>query len=166
MILKRLWRHVTTDVGTVRRLFPPRALAAIAAAVQATEGTHSGEVRVVIEASLPPGAVLAGQTARDRAIDVFSAERVWDTEENNGVLIYLLLADHDVEIVADRGIHARCGAEAWETVCRLMEASFRQGRFEAGAVAGVQAVGELLARHFPSSDGGGANELPDEPVVR
>ena len=90
--------------------------------------------------------------------------RFWDTEHNNGVLIYLLLADRDVEIVADRGIHVRLGQNVWETICRDMEKSFRGGEFEAGVIAGIHAVGEHLSRHFPAHSGN-VNELPDSPVV-
>jgi uncharacterized membrane protein len=95
---------------------------------------------------------------------VFSTLRVWDTEQNNGVLIYLLLADHDVEIVADRGIHARVGSESWEAVCRQMEAAFRQGDFERGVLAGIRAVSEHLRRHYPAQ-GPQANEVPNRPAV-
>ncbi|MDP1635696.1 MAG: TPM domain-containing protein, partial [Gallionellaceae bacterium] len=108
--------------------------------------------------------LLAGQAARERAIEVFSELRVWDTEHNNGVLIYLLLADRDVEIVADRGIHAQLGTETWEMVCRDMEAAFREERFEEGIIAGIHAVGEHLARHFPARSGK-TNEMPDQPTI-
>jgi uncharacterized membrane protein len=101
---------------------------------------------------------------RERAIEVFSELRVWDTELNNGVLIYLLLADHDVEIVADRGIAARVGQEEWESICRDMEQALRRGDLEAAAVGAVQAVSSLLARHFPARPGD-RNELPDRPVT-
>ena len=107
---------------------------------------------------------MVGQTARERAIEVFSQLRVWDTEQNNGVLIYLLLADRDVEIVADRGVHARLGQAVWEEVCREMEAAFRQGRFEEGAVGGIRSVGMHLARHYPQA-GSKTNEMPDRPIL-
>ena len=107
--------------------------------------------------------LMAGMSARDRSIEVFSHLRVWDTEHNNGVLIYLLLADRDVEIVADRGIHARVGA-GWEEICARMEQCFRKGQFEAGVLEGIRAVGDQLVRHFPS-DGQGPNELSDKAVV-
>jgi uncharacterized membrane protein len=160
----RRLRHLTTGRGAVRRVFPERSLQAIEAAIAAAERTHSGQIRFAVEASLDGAALLAGQGARERAVDVFSLLRVWDTEHNNGVLIYLLLADRDVEIVADRGIHARCGAAAWEEICRGMEAHFRAGRFEQGVLAGIEAVGAHLARHFPGA-GRTGNELPDRPVI-
>jgi uncharacterized membrane protein len=135
---------------------------AIERAIRESERTHRGQICFAVEAALDTLPLLRGQTARERAIEVFSQLRVWDTEHNNGVLIYLLLADRDVEILADRGIHARIGAEAWERVCREMEAAFRAGRFEDGALAGIRAVGALMAQHFP---GVGGHELPDRPVV-
>ncbi len=148
----------------MRRAFPQRALDAIERAIREAEVRHAGQIRFAVEAALDLPPLLAGQTARGRAIDVFSQLRVWDTEHNNGVLIYLLLADRDVEIVADRGIHARLGAETWEAICREMEAAFRNGQFEAGVLAGIHAVGEHLARHFPPR-GEKPNEMPDRPVV-
>lgn len=164
MTLKRIMRHLSSGRAAVRRAFPPRALDAIERAIRATETRHDGQIRFAVEAALDLAPLLAGQTARERAVGVFSELRVWDTEHNNGVLIYLLLADRDVEIVADRGIHARLGTETWETICREMEAAFRNGQFEAGVLAGIRAVGEHLARHFPAR-GGKPNEMPDRPVV-
>jgi uncharacterized membrane protein YgcG len=149
----RRLRHLVTGRGAVRRAFPGHSLRAIEAAIAAAERTHAGQIRFAV-----------GKGARERAVDVFSLLRVWDTAHNNGVLIYLLLADRDVEIVADRGIHARCGAAAWEDICRAMEAHFRAGRFEQGVLEGIEAVGAHLARHFPGA-GGAGNELPDRPVL-
>ena len=109
-------------------------------------------------------ALLHDRSARERAVEVFSHLRVWDTERNNGVLIYLLIADRRVEIVADRGIHRDVGPQGWEAICREMERSFRQGRFEQGVVEGIRAVASHLVRHYPAS-GANENELPDEPVI-
>ncbi len=160
----RFFRHIFTGRAAVSAAFPAATLDAIERAVQQAEATHTGQIRVVIEASLDGPRLWADETARERAAEVFSLMRVWDTEYNNGVLIYLLMADRDVEIVADRGIHAKCGADAWEAVCREMERHFREGQFEEGALAGVRAVGSHLARHYPGS-GARGNELPDRPVV-
>ncbi|MDE2310943.1 MAG: TPM domain-containing protein, partial [Betaproteobacteria bacterium] len=132
--------------------------------IRETEAKHNGQIRFAVEAALELAPLLAGQTAQQRALEVFSRLRVWDTEHNNGVLIYLLLADRDVEIVADRGIHVRLGTEIWEAICREMEAAFREGRFEAGVFAGIHAVGEHLSRHFPPRSGK-PNEMPDSPVM-
>jgi uncharacterized membrane protein len=166
MNISRISRHLWIGSPEVNKLFPAAALERITKAIAASEAGHHGEIRFAVEASLDLGPLLKGVTARERAIQVFSDLRVWDTEENNGVLIYLLIADHDVEILADRGIHAKVGAESWETICKALEAEFRQGRFEAGMLAGIASVGAHLNAHFPAR-AGGANEteLPDAPVI-
>ncbi len=164
MNFKRIMRHLSMGRAAVRRVFPPDAMKAIEQAIRSTETRHAGQIRFAVEASLELGPLLAGQTAQQRAIEVFSRLRVWDTEHNNGVLIYLLLADRDVEIIADRGIHVRLGQEVWEVICHEMEAAFRAGRFEAGVLAGIHAVGEHLSHHFPARSGN-PNEMPDSPVV-
>jgi uncharacterized membrane protein YgcG len=164
MNLKRILRHLSMGRAAVRRIFPSRAMDAIENAIRTTEAQHAGQIRFVVEPSLEWAPLLAGQTAQQRAVEVFSQLRVWDTEHNNGVLIYLLLADRDVEIVADRGIHVRLGKEVWEAICREMEAAFSKGGFEAGVLAGIHAVGEHLSRHFPARSGK-VNEMPDRPVV-
>ncbi|HEX5364260.1 MAG TPA: TPM domain-containing protein [Gallionella sp.] len=164
MNLKRIMRHLSSGRARVNRSFPPRALEAIERAIAVTETLHDGQIRFAVEAGLDWQPLLAGQTARERAVEVFSQLRVWDTEHNNGVLIYLLLADRDVEIVADRGIHARLGDEVWEAICSEMETAFREGRFEAGALAGIRAVGDHLNRHFPPRNGK-PNEMPDSAVL-
>ena len=147
--LKRIIRHLSTTRWRVRRAFPQRTLAAIEEAIKESHKTHIGQVMFVVEGALHCTALFDGLTARERAIDVFSQFRVWDTEHNNGVIIYLLLADRDVGIVADRGIDSRVSAEEWEAVCQLMEAHFRRGEYELGAVHGVEQVTALLKTHFP-----------------
>jgi uncharacterized membrane protein len=161
----RLFRHLVTDHGTAKRAFPPAALDRIQAAVADGERRHRGQVRFVVEASLPLARVLRRLPPRERALEVFGALGVWDTEDNCGVLVYLLLADRDVEVVADRGIHRLVGDAAWEGVCREMEAAFRDGRFDAGVEAGIARINALLAEHFPRVEKQGANELPDRPLV-
>ena len=160
----RLLRHLFTDHMAARRAFPAQTLGAIGAAIARDELRHDGELRFVIEASLPLTRILRKQSARARALELFSQLRVWDTEHNSGVLIYVLLADRHVEIVADRGIHARVGDGTWEGICAAMQQAFAAERFEAGAIAGIDAISDLLASHFPRA-AGKANELPDEPVV-
>lgn len=147
-----------------RRAFPQSTLDSIEAAVRNSETRHGGEIRFAIENSLAPGRVWRGVSGRERAIEVFSNLRVWDTEHNSGVLIYLLLADHDIEIVADRGITSQVDPAAWEAVAQTMEAAFRQGDFERGALAGIEQVGALLAAHFPPS-GHNPDELANRPVI-
>jgi uncharacterized membrane protein len=164
MDLKRIMRHLSNGRANVHRVLPPRALESIERAIAATEMQHDGQIRFAVEAALDWQPLLAGQTASERAIEVFSELRLWDTEHNNGVLIYLLLADRDVEIVADRGIHARLGQPVWEEICKEMEAAFRAGQFEAGVLAGVRAVGDRLIEHFPARNDK-PNEMPDSAVV-
>jgi len=164
MSITRIARHLLAHHWRVRRIFPPDVLDRITQATRAGEATHAGQVRFVVEGALDGSALFRNQPARARALDLFSHLRIWDTAHNNGVLIYLLLADRDVEIIADRGIDAQVGAAGWETICRAMEAEFRQGQFERGVIDGIAAVSRQLAKHFPPQ-GGSRNELPDQPVV-
>jgi uncharacterized membrane protein len=164
MNLGRFFRHFATGPRSVRGAFPANTMAAIEREIRATEATHQGQIVFAVQGALDFRRLMQGVAARDRAIEVFSELRVWDTEHRNGVLVYLLLADRDVEIVADRGIHRRCGTEVWEEICRSMEAEFRAGRFEAGVIAGVRAIGGHLALHFPGDDTN-PNELGDSPVI-
>jgi len=164
MGIRRIGKHLLGHRWRLRRDFPPKVLAAIEAAIKAGEATHAGQVRFVVEGSLDGAPLFRDQPARERALDVFSQLRIWDTAHNNGVLIYLLLADRDVEIIADRGVDAKVGASGWEKICAEMESEFRSGNFERGAIKGIEAVSRQLAKHFPSR-GGGPNELPDAPVV-
>jgi len=164
MNLSRLFRHLMSPPWRVRHIFPLAALAGIEQAVTQSEARHGGQIRFAVEHALDTASLLRGLTARERALDAFSALKVWDTEHDNGVLIYLLLADRDVEIIADRGIHGRVGAEGWETICREMEGAFRAGNFEQGVLSGVGRVSQLLESHFPERRDG-VNELPDRPVV-
>ena len=161
----RFCRHLATDHGSVRRAFPDGALSRIEAMIGEGEKRHRGQVRFAVEPALPLTRVLSRVTPRERAIEVFALLRIWDTEENCGVLVYLLLADRSVEIVADRGIHRRVGSEAWSAVCRKMEAAFRRGRFAEGVEAGLTEINALLAEHYPRDGGERGNELPDRPVV-
>ena len=147
-----------------RRRFPSHVLAAIEQAIAAVESRHAGEIRFAVETSLDGMAVWRGLSARTRALEVFGRLGVWDTADNNGVLIYLLMCERDVEIIADRGIAAGVAPAEWEAVCRRMEAEFREGRFREGAIVGVESVGALLAQHFPSA-GGDRNEQPNRPVL-
>jgi uncharacterized membrane protein len=164
MGIGRIGKHLLGHRWRVRRDFPPNVMAAIERAIRAGEATHAGQIVFAVEGALDGRPLFRDQPARERALDIFTHLRVWDTAHNNGVLIYLLLADRDVEIVADRGIHARTDPAAWEKICAAMEAEFRQGRFEAGAVAGVEAASRELAKYFPKW-GAKPNELPDAPVV-
>ena len=158
-------RHLFLDHFALTRAFPRAALEVIGRAVAEQEKRHRGELRVAIEGGLPMQALVAGRTARARALEQFTRLRVWDTQDNAGVLIYLLLADRRVEIVADRGIHALVGDTAWETISGAMQQEFAAGRFEAGVLTGLSAVSDLLAQHFPARPGDNPNELSDTPVI-
>ena len=160
----RLLKHLSCTHWHVRRRFPVSVLAQIRDAVKASESRHRGEVRLVIEGGLDPLAVVRGVTPRERAIELFSRLRVWDTTENSGVLIYLQLADRDIEILADRGIAARVPADRWEAICRRMEAAFGEGRYVEGVLNGIDDATALLVEHFPATSVN-PDELPDEPVV-
>ena len=163
--LRRIARHVLATTRGARRAFPDALLQRIEKAVHAGEGLHDGEVRFAIETELGWPALLAGETARERALEVFAFLRTWDTELNNGVLIYVLYADHDVEIVADRGYNGRVSHAEWQRVCDLMRGHFARGEFEAGSLGGIAAVSELMATHFPAVPGRRRDELPDRPVM-
>ncbi|MGH9697423.1 MAG: TPM domain-containing protein, partial [Bryobacteraceae bacterium] len=149
MGIKRIGKHLIEHRWRVRRIFPPKVLARIERTIKAAEATHSGQVRFVVEGALDGAPLFRGQSARARALDVFSHLRIWDTAHNNGVLIYLLLADRDVEIVADRGIDAKVGNAGWEKICKAMETDFGAGNFESGVTKGIEAVSKQLAAHFP-----------------
>jgi len=162
MAWRRTVRHLAMPPWRLRQLLPRATLQAIEAAIGASERTRGGQICFAVETSLDVASLVRGQAARERALEVFAQLRVWDTEHNNGVLIYLLLADRDVEIVADRGIAARVAPAEWESVCRAMESAFRAGQFEQGALAGIRAVGELLARHYPQR---GTDTLSNAPYL-
>ena len=164
MGIGRIGKHLLEHRWRVRRNFPAKVLAAIEQAIRAGETTHSGQVRFVVEGALDGAPLFKGHSARERALDIFSQLRIWDTAHNNGVLIYLLLADRKVEIIADRGIDARVGAAGWEKICAEMERDFEAGNFEVGVIRGIEAVSRELAVHFPPHRGD-KNELPDAPVV-
>jgi hypothetical protein len=162
--LVRALKHLLAGRWQVARHFPKASLLAIEEAIRRSETTHMGELRFAVEAGLDWHELLHGVTPRQRAIEVFSQLRVWDTEHNSGVLIYLLLADRRVEIVADRGIHARVGDAGWGAICREMEAEFGAGRFEQGVLLGLERISALLRQHFPALTDN-PDELPDAPVV-
>ena len=164
-MLRRIIRHVLTTRRALTRAFPASTRKAIERAVREGEVRHGGEVRFAVESELDWHRLLAGVSVRSRALEVFSALRVWDTEANNGVLVYALFADRDVEIVADRGFNGKVTAEEWQGVCDTMRDRFAAGEFEAGALDGIHAVTRILAAHFPVPAGGSRNEMSDRPVM-
>jgi uncharacterized membrane protein len=162
----RWFRHLFATRYALHRAFSPRALDAIELAIDESERHHSGEIRFAIEGALEPGEIWRGKTPRERALEVFAALGVWDTADNNGVLIYVLLADRDVEIVADRGFNTRVTQAEWCTVCEHMEREFRARRYLEGGVAGVEDVGRIIARHFPQLPGQrDEDQLPNRPAM-
>ena len=164
MKLMRLIRHLATTRFSTRRHFPPAVRTAIEQSIRECEARHAGEIRFVVETAFDIPELWHDLAPRQRARQLFGQLGVWDTADNNGVLIYVLMADRIVEIVADRGIAARVSAAEWSAVCRQMEHHYRAGRFREGSVVGVLGVGALLGRHFPGK-AGGARELPDQPVL-
>jgi uncharacterized membrane protein len=164
MSVIRMLKHLCATRGGTRRRFSNEVIEAIESAVAVAERKTSGEIRFAIETTLSIPELWSGKHPRECAHEAFARLRVWDSELNNGVLIYVLMADRDVEIVADRGAAARISPTEWEAACRLMESHFREGRFREGALAGVEAVGGLLEREFPSRPGN-RDELPNQPAL-
>jgi uncharacterized membrane protein len=162
--LGRALRHWRTTAAAGRRAFPPESLAAIGGAISEGERTHRGELRLIVEASMPFDAIWAGVSNRQRALALFAEHGVWDTEDNCGVLIYVNLAERKVDIVADRNVNRKIDAPTWQAVCRTMTDGFARGQFHDSTMAAVAQVNELLRQHFPA-DGARANELPDAPIM-
>jgi uncharacterized membrane protein len=162
----RILKHRWLDETDLRRALPEAALGRIEARVAASESRHSGEIRLCVEAGLPLSYLWRGLRARDRAIAMFGKLRVWDTEHNNGVLIYLLLAEHAIEIVADRGLNRHVGAAQWQALIAPMREAFRAGRFEVGLNEAIDAIDGLLRGHFPLAEGQvNPDELPNRPYL-
>ena len=165
--LTRILRHRWLDEHDARRALGEAALARIEARVRDSEQHHSGEIRVCVEAGLPLSYLWRGATARERAVTLFGKLRVWDTAHNNGVLIYLLLAEHKIEIVADRGLNHRVDDAGWQGILAGMAAAFRASDYESGLAAAIDAVDGLLSQHFARERGAAdPNELPDRPDLR
>ena len=163
-MLRRWLQHLTTSHLALRRRFPPATLAAIDAAIVASEKQHRAEIRCAVETALSAGELLRGVGSGGRAAEVFSSLRVWDTAENNGVLLYVLLAERRIEIVADRGFAAHVPASVWEEICTQMAEKFATGHYEAGVLGAVARISAIACRCFPAQ-GSNANELPDRTVL-
>jgi uncharacterized membrane protein len=163
----RLLQNRRVDEADASRMIGAAAMQRIQARVAASEAHHSGEIRVCVEAGLPMSYLRRQATPRERAVAMFGKLRVWDTENNNGVLIYLLLAEHAIEIVADRGLNRHVDATQWQQIAESMRSAFREGQFEAGLNHAIDAVDALLRQHFALAPGElNPNELPDAPFVR
>ncbi|MEP7042179.1 MAG: TPM domain-containing protein [Dokdonella sp.] len=159
------WLTHLVSGSSAKRHFPPPTLDAIQHAIASSEHRHLGEIVFAVEGSLPQAELLHGRIPRARAHEVFAHLRVWNTEHNTGVLVYVLLADHAIEIVADRGVAAKVAEAEWRDVCVLMQQHFSAGNYQAGALAGVDAITVILERHFPANGQRNADELPDRPVL-
>jgi uncharacterized membrane protein len=151
MDIKRVFRHLLMTHWQVNAAFPAAVKDAISQAIISSRNAHVGQVSFAVEGALHVRPLFKGQTPQQRALEVFSHLRIWDTEYNNGLLIYLLLADRAVEIVVDRGLYSRADPTQWSRICRQMQDSFKQKNYEAGVIAGIQAVTQQLIRHFPVS---------------
>jgi len=162
--MNRVLANLCTTRFSQHRAFPKSVLDTIEAAIRASENIHAGELSFAVETALNPLDLLRGASAHERAVEVFSRLRIWDTEANNGVLVYVLLAERDIEIVADRGYNSLVGTAQWEAICREMEAAFAQREFEAGSLQGIRRITALIARHFPPQVDD-RNELPDKPTI-
>ncbi|MDF2446592.1 MAG: hypothetical protein K0S46_1828 [Moraxellaceae bacterium] len=162
--MSRLLTHLLHTPMATRRAFPPSVQEAIRKTVAEGEQTHRGEIRFVVEGDWPLADVLSGKAVRDRALELFGLTRAWDTADNTGILVYVLLCEHKVEILADRGLNGIADAATWADVCAAMTAAFRGGRYEEGSLQAIRTLNDLLLRHFPS-DGHNPNELPDLPIV-
>jgi uncharacterized membrane protein len=164
--IRRILRHRWRDEADTRRAIPPELMERLARQVAASETRHTGEIRIYVEAGLPLSYLWRNATPRERAIAMFGKLGVWDTEQNNGVLIYLLLAEHAIEVVADRGMSRHVSPAQWQEIVRHMSAEFRAGRYAEGLAQAVDEVTALLVQHFPASPGApNRNELPDQPVL-
>jgi uncharacterized membrane protein len=159
-------RHRWLDESDTRKAIPPDLTERLARRIAASEKRHTGEVRIYVEAGLPMSYLWRDATPRERAVAVFGKLRVWDTEDNNGVLIYLLLAEHAIEVVADRGLARHVAPDDWQAIVTRLGAALREGRFEDGLTQALEEVSALLVTHFPVAEGAAnVNELPDEPVL-
>lgn len=163
--LLRVARHLCCTRAGTHRIFSPQLLQQIERACAAAEERHAGEIRFAVETALPLAALWHGATPRQRALALFAQLHMWDTEHNNGVLIYVLRADRAVEIVADRGINARVSPTEWQRICREVETHYRAGRFAEGSQAAIAGVAALLERHFPALRTAPADELPNQPIL-
>jgi uncharacterized membrane protein len=164
--LKRAWKHRWFDAADARRAVPADMRERLARRVAASENRHLGEIRICVEASLPLSYLWRGALARERAVTLFGKLRVWDTEHNNGVLIYLLLADRAIELVTDRGLNSKVSAQEWQAITNRLSADLLEDRFEDGLTKALEEVSALLVQYFPSAAGDlRRNELPNEPLV-
>ena len=160
----RFFRHILTTRASGKHAFPTASLEAIENRIAQGEKTHRAEVRVIIEPAMPVNAILDRMTPRERALELFGRYGIWDTQENNGILVYINLADRQVDIIADRGIAAKVGETEWQNICAIMTFGFAQGHFQESTLTALSAINTLLQQHFPAA-GTRENVLPDRPIL-
>jgi uncharacterized membrane protein len=163
--VRRFARHLYYEARGVGPVFSAGSLKRIGQAVAASELSHTAEVRIAVEASLTIRELVYGKSPRTRAIEAFSMLKVWDTEQNNGVLIYINVADRAVEIIADRGVSRVTPKTYWQTLCAEMVQGFRKDAFEASVIQCVSHLSVELAKQFPSSGISNPDELPNTPAI-
>lgn len=163
--LARLWCHFTTTKGSGKRMFPQQTLMDIQSAIAEGETMHKAEVRLIVEPSLDLSAILANVGSRQRAAELFGLYRIWDTERNCGILIYINLADHQVEIIADRGIAQMISNEHWQSICATMTTGFARGDYHDSAIAGIRQLNELVQQYLPEDDVPQENQLSNQPIM-
>ncbi|MCK9509217.1 MAG: TPM domain-containing protein [Pigmentiphaga sp.] len=163
MKISRFFKHLLTSSALTSKTFNAEVLDAIEAEIKAGETTHHGDIRFVIEPALEPLDLLQGRTPRERAIELFSQLRVWDTEYNNGVLFYVLMAERSVEFVCDRGLRRRTTQQQWIDICNRVDEAYQQGKFLAGSLAAIQEINQILAAAYPEPDQ--INQLEDRPLI-
>jgi uncharacterized membrane protein len=165
--LKRVWKHRWMDERDIRRAVPPELLSKLEHFTAASEARHSGEIRICIEAGLPMSYLWRDATPRERAIAMFGKLRVWDTQHNNGVLIYLLLAENAIEIVADRAVSMSVNSDFWQETVNKLSAHLKRGDFEQGLTQALEEISALLMERFPvDANAANPNELSNRPDVR
>jgi uncharacterized membrane protein YgcG len=162
---KRAWRHLITTRAAGKRMFPPQTLTSIQSTIAAGEAMHRAEIRVIVEPSLNLSEVLSGMTSRERASELFTLYRIWDTEENCGVLIYMNLADHQVEIIADRGLTTRVSSDNWHYICTTMTRGFAKGNYHDSVLEGLTQLNALLKKNFPEGQSQQIDQLSNLPIL-
>ncbi|MGL4994616.1 MAG: TPM domain-containing protein [Deefgea sp.] len=162
--MKRLWQHIKPN--PYRAQFGKGLANNLAQTITQAEQGHRGEIRLVVESSLPSVLIWQDTTPRARAIDWFSQLRVWDTEGNTGILLYLLLAENKLELVADRGIANKVPQAQWDAICAQLQTHLAQHKIEIGLSTTISQLGELLQQHFPIENAqANPDELSNQPVI-
>ena len=161
---QRALKHLTSTAAAGRRAFPAPSLKEIQEAIAQGELVHSAEVRLIVEVAHGIDAVFNDIGNRERALALFAQYGIWDTEENCGVLIYVNLAEHAVEIVADRNVGRRIKATEWQAICQTMTQGFGVGAFHESTLVALNALNELLRQHFPST-GARPNQLSNDALI-